>query len=76
MIHTAKVKDHRPNTVADLSAALAEAWWLADIDARGRLVTRAKWTLGQSLGHLASWINAGWTAAPLKPPLFLSCLDR
>jgi len=53
MIHTAKVKDHRPNTVADLSAAQAEAWWLADIDARGRLMTRAEWTLGQSLDHLA-----------------------
>ena len=76
MINTSNVKDHRPNTVADLSAAQAEAWWLADIDARGRLMTRGDWTLGQSLGHLASWINAGWTAAPLKPPLFLSCLDR
>jgi len=53
MIHTAKVIVHRPNTEADFDAALAEPCRLADIDARGRLMTRDDWTVGQSLGHLA-----------------------
>ena len=42
------------NTIPD---AIAEADRLAAADRAGKLKQLGNWTLGQNLGHLASWVD-------------------
>src|SRR5262249_119320 len=37
---------------------------------------QGNWTLGQTLGHLAAWVEYGYTGAPLKPPFFIRWILR
>ena len=38
--------------------------------------TVGNWTLGQTLGHVACWVEYNYTGAPLKVPFFIRWLCR
>ena len=75
-IDTGKVSSRRPLRFDSIDQALAEADKLAAADRAGRLKQLGNWTLGQTLGHLASWIEYGYTGFPLKAPFFIRWLLR
>src|SRR5687768_10436598 len=51
--------------------ALVEAERLAAAEREGRLQRQGNWTLGQMLGHLATWANFAFDGYPdsIRPPL-------
>jgi hypothetical protein len=51
--------------------ALGEAERLVNAEHEGRLTQTGKWTLGQALGHLATWANFGFDGYPqsVRAPL-------
>jgi hypothetical protein len=51
--------------------ALAEAERLAAAERDGRLARTGNWTLGQALGHLATWVNFAFEGYPssVRAPL-------
>ncbi|HYE60651.1 MAG TPA: DUF1569 domain-containing protein [Phycisphaerales bacterium] len=53
---------------ADLHADVAK---LVAADRAGTLTACGNWTLGQALGHLATWINFAYDGYPIKPPFFV-----
>jgi hypothetical protein len=54
-----------------IDQALAEVDRLAEAERSGRLKRLGNWTLGQTLGHLAGWVEYGFTGYPLKVPFFI-----
>ena len=46
----------------------AEVTRLIDADRIGKLRSTGNWSLGQSLGHLASWIDYAFDGVPVPPP--------
>jgi hypothetical protein len=54
-----------------LDQALAEAESLAEAERAGRLRRLGNWTLGQTLGHVATWMDYAYTGVPLKVPFFI-----
>ena len=54
-----------------IDAALAEAQRLADAERAGRLRSCGNWTLGQAIGHLATWANFAFDGYPdaVRAPL-------
>lgn len=63
---------------ATLDDALNEAERLAAAEREGRLERVGQWTLGQTLGHLAAWIDYGFEGFPAaaRPALPLRLLLR
>src|SRR5215207_5022801 len=61
-----------------IDEALAEADRLAAAEREGRLRHIGKWTLGQSLGHLATWANFAMDGYPQSdhPPLPVRLIAR
>ncbi len=57
----------RFNTVDD---ALADIDAILAADAAGKLKTLGNWTAGQTLAHVAAWIEYGYDGFPIKPPPF------
>ena len=55
---------------------MAEVDRLAEAEQAGRLQQLGNWTLGQTLGHLAEWIQYSYTGAPLTPPFFIKWVAR
>jgi hypothetical protein len=55
---------------------LEEVDQLVAAERAGRLVQLGNWTLGQALGHLATWSEFSYTGVPLKPPFFIRWLLR
>ena len=55
---------------------MAEVERLAAAERAGRLNRLGNWTLGQTLGHLATWAEYAYTGAPLKPPFFIRWILR
>ncbi|MHB8898186.1 MAG: hypothetical protein ACYC6Y_05525 [Thermoguttaceae bacterium] len=59
-----KASGHRRvhfKTIADL---LAEVNRVVEADRAGRIQVRGSWTPGQILGHLAAWIEYGYSGCP------------
>ena len=58
--------------------ALAEADRLAAADRDGRIIQLGNWTLGQALGHLATWAEFAVDGYPesLHPPLVVRLIGR
>jgi hypothetical protein len=75
-VDTGKVAGRRELRFESLDEVLAEVDRLAEAERAGRLRRLGNWTLGQTLGHLASWAEYGYTGAPLKPPFFIKWLLR
>ena len=58
--------------------ALAEAMRLAAAEREGPLATAGKWSLGQALGHLATWANFALDGYPasVHPPAVVRLIAR
>lgn len=50
--------------------ALADIDAIVAADAAGTLKTLGNWTAGQTLAHVAAWIEYGYEGFPIKPPPF------
>ena len=63
-------KTYRKLRFETIDDALAEANRLADAERAGRLKQLGSWTLGQALGHLATWANFAFDGYPpqVRPP--------
>lgn len=59
-----------------LDQVLTEADRLAVAERGGTLVHTGNWTLGQALGHLAYWADAGFNGLPLQVPWFIRLFMR
>ena len=71
-IETGKVTERRRLRFHSLDDLAAEIDRIVAADEAGRLRTSGNWTAGQTLGHLASWINYGWDGYPFPtPPWFV-----
>jgi hypothetical protein len=60
----------------NLDQAIADARSLAELEQAGRIKAIGNWTLGQSLNHLACWVDYGYDGAPLKVPLVIRLIMR
>jgi hypothetical protein len=70
-VDTGKVAGRRTLRFESVDQAMAEAERLAEAERAGRLKRLGNWTLGQTLAHLAAWVEYGYTGAPLKVPFFI-----
>jgi len=70
-VDTAKVAGQRMLRFESIDQAMAEAERLAEAEQAGRLRRLGNWTLGQTLGHLAAWVEYAYTGAPIKAPFFV-----
>lgn len=77
-IETKHVKGRRSLHFASIEDALRDAQLLADAEANGTLKPLGNWTLGQTLGHIAGWINFALDGYPpdLRPPWFVKLILR
>ena len=75
-VDTGKVAERRILRFESLDQVLAEVERLAEAERAGRLRRLGNWTLGQALGHLASWAEYSYTGAPLKAPFFVKWFLR
>jgi hypothetical protein len=75
-VDTGKVAARRILRLESIDQAMAEVERLAEAERAGRLKRLGNWTLGQTLGHLASWTEYGYTGVPLKVPFFIRWILR
>ena len=73
---TGKVSGRRILRFESIDELMAEVDRLADAERAGRLKRLGNWTLGQTLGHVACWVEYNYTGAPLKVPFFIRWLFR
>ena len=76
MIDTSRVKDRRPLRFETLASLRGEIESLAMADRAGKLQSLGNWTLGQTFGHLATWIDCSYDGFPIKAPWWLRLLVR
>jgi hypothetical protein len=76
LVDTGKVADRRALRFESIDQLMAEVERLAEAERAGRLRRLGNWTLGQTLGHLATWAEYGYTGAPLKVPFFIKWFLR
>lgn len=70
-VDTKKVVGRRSLRFADLDECLAEVARLREAERAGRLRGLGNWTLGQTLGHLAAWIEYAYVGYPMKKPAWV-----
>jgi hypothetical protein len=75
-VNTAQVAERRILHFDSLDQVLAEVDRLVEAEKAGKLKQLGNWTLGQTLGHLACWMEYAFTPAPLKPPFFIRWILR
>ena len=56
--------------------ALADVRALAELERAGKLTCLGKWTFGQILGHLATWVDYSYDGVPMKVPFFVRWMVR
>lgn len=71
VIDTKHVKARRTLHFASGADVLADARRCVEADERGELRRTGNWTLGQNLGHLASWIEYGYSGYPMAAPSWI-----
>jgi uncharacterized protein DUF1569 len=71
VVDTGKITGRRVLRFESIDQLLAEVDRLAAAERTGRLKRLGNWTLGQTLGHLATWADFAYTGVPLKPPFFI-----
>jgi len=76
LVDTSKVTERRHLHFNSIDEVLAEVDRLVAAERAGRLKHVGNWTLGQTLGHLATWTEYGYTGSPLKPPFFIRWILR
>lgn len=75
-VDTGKVAGRRRLRFESIDQALADVERLVAAERAGRLRRLGNWTLGQTLGHLATWAEYAYTVAPLKTPFFVRWILR
>ncbi len=75
-VDTGKVAGRRVLRFASIDELMAEVERLAGSERAGRLRRLGNWTLGQALGHLATWTEYGYTGVPLKVPFFVKWIMK
>jgi hypothetical protein len=75
-IDTGTVAGRRVLRFESIDQAMAEVERLAEAERAGRLRRLGNWSLGQTLGHLAAWVEYAYTGAPLKVPFFIRWILR
>jgi hypothetical protein len=76
MLNTKSVTDRRAlryGTIADLRDDVDR---LAAAERAGALRWVGNWTLGQALGHLATWLDFAYEGFPVRPPWFIAWILR
>ncbi|MBX3387136.1 MAG: DUF1569 domain-containing protein [Phycisphaeraceae bacterium] len=70
--------NHRLLALRTLDGVVAEAERLARADAAGTLKAHGNWTLGQTLGHLAAWMEYPYDGYPdgVDPPWLIRTICR
>lgn len=76
VVDTGKVAGRRVLHFDSIDQLLAEVDRLVAAERAGRLKRLGNWTLGQTLGHLATWDEFSYTGVPLKPPFFIRWILR
>ena len=76
VVDTGKVAGRRILHFDSIDQLLDEIDRLAAAERAGRLKRVGNWTLGQALGHLATWAEYAYTGVPIKPPFFLRWILR
>lgn len=61
----------RALTLPDLDALLVEMEKIIASERAGTLRRTGNWTVGQTFGHLAGWVNYNYVGYPFKLPWFL-----
>jgi Protein of unknown function (DUF1569) len=75
-VETSKVTGRRMLRFESIDQVMADVERLAEAERAGRLRHLGNWTLGQTLGHLACWVEYSYTGAPLKVPAVLKWILR
>src|SRR5438552_655805 len=75
-IDTGAVKNRRSLRFNNIDDLMAEVDRLVESERAGKLVRLGNWTLGQNLGHLATWTEFSFTGAPLRPPFLIKLILR
>jgi hypothetical protein len=75
-VDTTKVAERRTLRLESIDQLLAEVDRLVTAEKAGRLRRLGNWTLGQTLGHLATWAEYAYTGCPLRVPFFIKWLLR
>ena len=76
VVDTGKIAGRRVLHFNSIDQLLEEVDRLAAAERAGRLKRLGNWTLGQNLGHLATWTEYIYTGVPLKPPFFIRWILR
>ena len=75
-VDSGKVAGRRMLRFESIDQAMAEVEWLVEAERAARLRRLGNWTLGQTLGHLATWAEYSYTGMPLKVPFFIKWILR
>jgi hypothetical protein len=75
-VDTAKVPGRRALRFETIDQVLADADRLIEAERAGKLRRLGNWSLGQTLGHLGTWVEYSYTGAPLSVPFFIKWLLR
>src|SRR5262245_33582863 len=70
-VDTGKVVGRRALRFESVDQILADVDRLVEAERAGRLRRLGNWTLGQTLGHLATWAEYSFDGAPIKAPFFI-----
>jgi hypothetical protein len=76
LVDTGKVTGRRTLRFETIDEMMADVDRLVEAERAGRLERLGNWTLGQTLGHLATWTEYGYIGCPLNPPFFIKWILR
>src|SRR5690349_4371772 len=75
-IDTSKVADYRKVRFSAPAEMHADVGRLVEAERARRLRQLGNWSLGQTLGHLATWATFAHEGTPLKPPFFVKWIMK
>lgn len=77
-VDAGRIKDRRVLRFTDSAAMWAEIDRIVESERAGTLQRSGNWTVGQCLGHLATWADMPYVGYPseLKPPWWLKFIMR
>jgi hypothetical protein len=76
VVDTGKVTTRRKLRFDSIDEVLADVDRLVEAERAGRLGHVGNWSLGQTLGHLASWAEYAYAGYPGRPPVFIRWILR
>ncbi len=75
-VDTKHAEGRRPLRFETLDEIWADVQKLAEAERTGTLKRMGNWSLGQTLGHLAKWVNGSFEGFPIRAPWFIRLLLR